>query len=134
MLGRLFRLFASLGVLVALLGVFRPHLCRWLGCVEERITIATPAAGTPITSPLTVSGRGSATQHNQLSIEVRDASNVVIGSGTAAVTGPLGQPGPFTGTVTFLAGAPGSPAHVQVFDTSPATGAVTHLASVLVTF
>jgi hypothetical protein len=93
-----------------------------------------PVAGTIISSPLSVSGWGQATQHNQLTIEVRDSSNVVIGSGTAAVTGALGQAGPFSGAVTFSPATPGSPGHLQVFDASPATGAVTHLASVMVTF
>lgn len=87
-----------------------------------------------ITSPVSVSGWGQATQHNQLVIEVRDSSNALLGSGTAAVSGALGQPGPFSGLATFSPATPGSPGHVQVYDTSPATGATTHLASVLVTF
>lgn len=124
----------SLGVLMALLALFRARLCRLFGCDTEVIRIATPVAGATVTSPLTVTGWGRATQHNQLTIEVRDSSNAVVGASTASVTASVGQPGPFSGTVTFAAGASGSPAHVQVFDSSPATGAITHLASVLVRF
>lgn len=112
---------------------YRSWLCSLFGCDTEVITISSPAGGS-VTSPVTVTGYGRATQHNQLSVEVRDSSNVVIGTGTAAVTGMLGQRGPFSATVAFTPTASGSPGHIQVFDTSPATGAVTHLASVLVVF
>jgi hypothetical protein len=134
MLRRLIRWLGGLGVLLAAFAVFRSRLCRLFGCTPERISIAVPTSGAPIASPVAVSGWGQATQHNLLTIEVRDAANAVIGSGTAAVTGALGQPGPFSGSVTFAPTTPGSPGHIQVFDSSPATGAVTHLASVLVTF
>ncbi len=124
----------SLGVLMALVALFRSRLCRLLGCDTEVIRIATPVSGASVTSPLVVTGWGRATQHNQLTIEVRDASNTVVGTSTAAVTSALGQPGPLSGTVSFTPGASGSPGHVQVFDSSPATGAITHLASVLIRF
>lgn len=52
----------------------------------------------------------------------------------ASVTAPLGQPGPFSASVAFTPNTPGSPGFIQVLDTSPATGAVTHLASVLIRF
>lgn len=124
----------SLGVLMALLALFRSRLCRLLGCDTEVVRISTPTSGASVTSPLTVTGWGRATQHNQLTIEVRDSSNIVVGTSTASVTGALGQPGPFSGTVSFTPGTSGSPGHVQVFDSSPATGAVTHLASALIRF
>lgn len=116
------------------MGWLRAWLCRLLGCAQEQITIHTPTSGTTIASPVSLTGFGRATQHNQLSVEVRDASNTVIGSGTAAVTGPLGQPGPFSASVAFTPTTPGSPGFLQVYDSSPATGSVTHLASVLIRF
>jgi hypothetical protein len=130
------RLISALGFAAAIAGVwrFRSLLCRLFGCSTEVITINSPAAGATIFSPLTVSGWGRATQHNVLSIEVRDSANAVVGSGTANVSAALGQPGPFTGTLSFTWAAPGTPGVVQVYDASPATGAVTHLASVLVRF
>jgi hypothetical protein len=131
---KLLGLLAAIGALFTTWALFRSRLCRWLGCTPERITISTPALGAVVSSPVTVSGWGSATQHNQLAIEVRDATNAVIGSGSAWVTGALGQPGAFSGSVTFSPTTAGSPGTVQVFDSSPATGATTHLASVLVTF
>ena len=112
----------------------RAWFCRLLGCPEERISSTTPNSGTVILSPVTVTGVGRATQNNELSVEVRNEANAVVGSGTASVTGPLGQRGPFTGTVTFTPGTLASPGFIQVFDTSPATGSVTHLGSVLIRF
>ncbi|MEZ4554373.1 MAG: Gmad2 immunoglobulin-like domain-containing protein [Dehalococcoidia bacterium] len=116
------------------MGWLRGWLCRLLGCPGERIVISTPTSGATISSPVSVTGMGQATQHNQLSVEVRDASNTVIGTGTASVTAPLGQRGPFSASVTFTPTTPGSPGFVQVYDSSPATGSVTHLAAVLVRF
>ncbi len=134
MIRRLLRWLGGAGLLLAMLAVFRGRLCRLLGCNQELITISSPGAGSLVTSPVSVAGWGRATQHNQLVIEVRDSSNALLGSGTAAISGALGQPGPFSGSVTFGAATPGTPGHIQVYDSSPATGATTHLTSIMVTF
>lgn len=127
------RLLAFAGALGGLL-LMRRRFPRLWPCRPELIEITAPASNSTVTSPLTLSGRGRATQHNQLAVEVRDESNAVIGTGSASITGALGQSGPFTAVVSFSAPTPGSVGFVQVFDSSPATGAVTHLASVLVRF
>ena len=114
--------------------LLRSWLCRLLRCPQELIVITAPSSGNTVSSPVTVMGRGRAIQHNQLAVEVRDSSNSLIGSATASISAPLGQSGPFTVSVAFSATAAGSPGFVQVFDTSPATVSLTHLASVLVTF
>ena len=130
------KLISALGLAAIVAGIwrFRSLLCRLLGCSSEIITISAPTAGAIISSPVTVSGWGRATQHNQLAVEVRDSGNAVVGSGTANVSGALGQPGPFTGTVSFAPGTPSTPGFILVYDSSPATGSLTHLASVRVTF
>jgi hypothetical protein len=115
-------------------GALRAWLCKILGCQQEQIIIHTPAATSMVSSPVSVTGHGRAAQHNQLFVEVRDSSNVVIGSGPASITGPLGQPGPFSASITFSPTMSGSPGFIQVFDTSPATGSMIHLSSVMVTF
>lgn len=115
-------------------GRLSTFVCRLFGCREELITISGPVNGATVTSPLTVTGRGRAAQHNQLAVEVRDSSNVVVGSGPASISGPLGQAGPYSASITFTPGAAGTPAVIQVFDTSPATGSIIHLASVMVRF
>jgi hypothetical protein len=126
-------IFGTVGLL-GLIWFLRSWLCRLLGCGEELISISTPSSGSTITSPVTVSGSGRATQHNQLSVEIRDESNNVVGSGTATISGPLGQRGPFSANITFTPSASGAPGFVQVFDTSPANGSITHLAAVLIRF
>ena len=123
---------AFLGMLIALTGLRR--LCRWFCPSDEIIAISSPPNGATIHSPVTVSGRGRATQHNQLTIEIRDSSNTVIGSGSAFVSAPLGQHGPYSSSVSFVGGVTGTPGTIQVFDSSPATGALSHLASVLIRF
>jgi hypothetical protein len=130
------KIISALGLAAMFAGVwrFRSRLCRLFGCDTERISISSPAASSVVSSPVTVTGWGRATQHNVLAVEVRDSGNALIGSGNANVSGALGQPGPFTGTVSFTSTAPGTPGFIQVYDSSPATGAVTHLSSVMVTF
>jgi hypothetical protein len=130
------KIISALGLAAMFAGAwrFRARLCRLFGCDTERISISAPLASSVVSSPVTVTGWGRATQHNMLAVEVRDSANAVIGSGSASVNGALGQPGPFTGTLTFTPVAPGTPGFIQVYDSSPATGAVTHLASVMVTF
>lgn len=124
----------ALGGAVAAVVFMRSRFPWSWRCRPERIEITSPPPNSTVTSPIAVAGRGLATQHNQLTVEVRDESNAVIGSGPAPVTGPLGQRGPFSAVVSFAPPTPGTVGFVQVFDTSPATGAVTHLASVLVRF
>jgi hypothetical protein len=61
----------------------------WLLCRicpgRERIQINAPATFSVVTSPLTVSGVGQATQHNQLGLRVRDTAGTEVGTGSASV-------------------------------------------------
>ncbi len=86
-----------------------------------------------MTSPLTVSGIGQATQHNQLGLRVRDTAGTEVGTGSASVSGALGVRGPFTGTVSYSLPAGGGPVRVEVYDTSPRDRNLVHLSSVEVT-
>lgn len=99
-------------------------------CPTEQIQITSPRPEWTIVSPVTVRGNGLSSQHNQLRAQVRDASGAVIGSGIVTVSGLLGGRGPFLGTVPYSVSARGQNGTVEVFDTSPRTGAVTHLTSV----
>jgi len=105
-------------------------LCRF--CRPEHIDISSPRPQWTVVSPITVRGTGMAGQHNQLRVQVRDGAGAVIGSGIATVQGLLGDRGPFVGVIPYSAGARGQVGSIEVFDTSPTTGAVTHLASVAV--
>ena len=100
---------------------------------QEAIVIAEPAADARVTSPLTVTGWGSAFE-NSLALHVLDDEGRLIGQGFAVVDAEFGQFGPYEGTVAFQAPAGAEFGRVQVFRTSPRDGAIEHLASVSVRF
>jgi Immunoglobulin-like domain of bacterial spore germination len=99
----------------------------------ERIQIDSPPSLSLVTSPISVSGVGQAVQHNQLGLRVRDQSGAEIGTGSASVTGPLGQRGPFSGSVSYTLGGGNQPGRLEVYDTSPRDGNLIHLSSVELT-
>jgi len=109
----------------------------WLLCRlcpgRERIQINAPASFTVVYSPVMVNGVGQATQHNQLGLRVRDQAGNEIGTGSASVSGALGARGPFTGSVAYALSGGSQPGRIEVYDTSPRDGNVTHLSSVEVT-
>ena len=99
----------------------------------ERLQINSPASLSTVTSPISVSGIGQAVQHNELGLRVRDQSGAEIGVGNANVTGPLGQRGPFSGTVSYTLSGGTQPGRLEVFDTSPRDGGLINLSSVELT-
>ncbi|MCG2769259.1 MAG: LysM peptidoglycan-binding domain-containing protein [Chloroflexota bacterium] len=99
--------------------------------VQEAIIISTPTSDATITSPVTVTGYGSAFE-NTLAVRVLDETGAVIGEGFAMVDAEFGQYGPFTGTVTYAAPATTQLGRIQVFSISMRDGATVHLASVTI--
>lgn len=100
--------------------------------VQEAIIISTPTSAATITSPVTVTGYGSAFE-NTLAVRVLDETGAVIGEGLAMVDAEFGQYGPFTGSVTFTTPATTQLGRIQVFSVSMRDGATEHLASVTMT-
>lgn len=103
-----------------------------LPAVHEAIVISTPAADATITSPVTVTGYGSAFE-NTLAVRVLDETGAVIGEGLAMVDAEFGQYGPFTGTVTYTTPGTTQLGRIQVFSVSPRDGATERLSSVTIT-
>ena len=99
------------------------------GCAP--ISIALPARGSTVTSPVLVQGQGAAFEQN-LVLRVLDATGYEIGKGTARIDGPLGAIGSYSGVVTFTVPANTQPGRIQVYSQSPADGAIEHLTSVTV--
>ena len=99
--------------------------------VQEAIVITFPGPSATITSPVTITGFGSAFE-NTLAVNVLDKTGLVVGEGYVMVDAEIGQYGPFTGVVAYT--APGSTqlGRIQVFSISPRDGAIEHLASVTV--
>src|SRR5262245_46401794 len=121
------RLFAG-----GLVGALLYSIIRWF-YPPERLQISAPTSGAMLSSPIAVTGIGQAVQHNQLGLRVRDQSGAEIGSGSASVSGPLGQRGPFSGSVAFTLSGGSQPGRIEVYDTSPRDGGLIHLSSVEVT-
>jgi hypothetical protein len=84
-----------------------------------------------VTSPFTITGSGSAFEQN-LVVRVLDATGYEIGLGNAMIDGPLGEIGPYTGTISFTVPASAQRGRIQVYSLDPSDGAIGHLTSVVV--
>lgn len=100
------------------------------GC--EVISITAPAPGATVSNPVMVTGVGSAAEQT-LVVAVLDSAGFEIGSGYALINGPLGEPGVYSGTITYTVPANTQPGRIQVYSVSPRDGAIEHLTSVEVT-
>ncbi len=98
----------------------------------EAISILEPTRGVTVTSPFTITGSGSAFEQN-LVVRVLDATGYEIGLGNAMIDGPLGEIGPYTGTISFTVPASAQRGRIQVYSLDPSDGAIEHLTSVVVT-
>jgi hypothetical protein len=94
------------------------------------IVLEIPQEGATITSPVQVSGQVSVSPFEAtLRGRVYDAQGQVLGEGQIMVAAEMGQPGPFSGSIAFQAGA-GGPGRVEVADISPKDGSVLASATV----
>ena len=100
---------------------------------EEAILILSPGPNSQITSPVTITGISDPVFENQLGVKILDESGKTVGSGTAFITAPLGERGPFEAVVEFTPPTSPQPGRVVVYDTSARDGHITHLSSVNVT-
>lgn len=98
----------------------------------EAISIHEPTHGVTVTSPFTITGSGLAFEQN-LVVRVLDATGYEIGLGNAMIDGPLGEIGPYTGTINFTMPASAQRGRIQVYSLDPSDGAIEHLTSVVVT-
>jgi hypothetical protein len=88
----------------------------------QRIDIDTPLPGTPVGSPMTITGRTNWFPNNgQLTYRVLDANNAQIGSGAIPVGGAPGTRGNFNAQVTFSEPPNGGTIRVELAD--PPNGA-----------
>jgi hypothetical protein len=94
------------------------------------IVLESPQPGATISSPVQVSGQVSVSPFEAtLRGRVYDAQGQVLGEGPIMVAAEMGQPGSFSGSIVFRAGA-GGPGRVEVADISPKDGSVLASASV----
>jgi hypothetical protein len=84
-----------------------------------QIVIGTPFPGTPVGSPMTITGYMTyLPSNNQLSYRVRDTANNVIGQGVVAVT-PNGRQAVFNVQVTFTEPPAGGNIALEMFGPGP---------------
>jgi Immunoglobulin-like domain of bacterial spore germination len=83
----------------------------------QRIDIDTPLPGTPVGSPMTITGRTNWFPNNgQLTYRVLDAGNAVIGAGVVPVGGAPGTRGNFNAQVAFTEPSAGGAIRVELAD------------------
>ena len=97
--------------------------------VQEAIVISSPEPNATISSPVTITGFGSAFE-NTLAVNVLDETGSVVGTGYVMVDAEVGQYGPFTGVINYTAPSTTQVGRVQIFSVSPRDGAIEHLTSV----
>ena len=105
--------------------------------LTRTITIDVPAAGSDVSSPMTLQGSVTvAPFENNLVVNLYDTSGVQVSAGPLAVNAAeMGGPGTFDAQIDLAAaGLPAGLARVEVVDTSPADGSILALAAVYVNF
>ncbi len=97
----------------------------------QAITIDTPAAGTQVGSPVTLTGRLARYPfQGNLAYVVTNAANATIGQGLVNVTGALGQPATFAASLTFTPPADGGQIRVTLADEDGTSGVVAASAAI----
>ncbi len=99
--------------------------------VQEAIIISSPASSSDASTPVSVTGWGSAFE-NTLAVDILNKEGKTIGQGYAMVDAEFGQYGPFAGTMEFTAPASAQRGRIQVYSISPRDGAIEHLSSVVI--
>jgi Immunoglobulin-like domain of bacterial spore germination len=96
---------------------------------NEAILILEPGPGSRVTSPLHVAGEANSVFEQTLGIRIVQDDGTVLAIGPVFIESELGQRGPFSVDVPFEVTGERQAA-VQVFESSPRDGGITHLASV----
>ena len=96
----------------------------------EAITILSPATGSRVTSPITISGESDYAFEGELVVEIATMNGEVVGNGFAQLdVSDIGLRGPFLGEATFTMPDAPTPARIAVYMVSPRDGHIEHLAS-----
>ncbi len=100
----------------------------------EAITILSPATGSRVTSPITISGESDYAFEGELVVEIATMNGEVVGNGFARLNvSDIGLRGPFLGEAAFTGPEAPTPARIAVYMVSPRDGHIEHLASTNVT-
>lgn len=89
----------------------------------QQVTITSPAPGTFVGSPMTVTGSTTVFPFEaNLNYRVTDAASKEIGHGFITVVGEMGQPSTFNASVTFQPPATAQEITLAIFEIDAATG------------
>ncbi|MFN8483320.1 MAG: YbaY family lipoprotein [Anaerolineae bacterium] len=112
-----------LALLVGMVGAYGASAAPREQAAPQTITITSPAAGTVVGSPMTVTGTASRFPfEGNLSYRVTDASGAEIGKGGFQVTGEMTGSASFNASLTFDPPAQGGPITLEVYDLNAADG------------
>lgn len=101
------------------------------GTPAQRIVIETPAPGTQVGSPMTVTGNLARLPAGaRLIYNVRSSDGRDLGGGSFPVPGDPGQPALFVASLVFAEPLDGDAITLQLIDQDPSTGALLAIASV----
>jgi immunoglobulin-like protein involved in spore germination len=93
--------------------------------IPQQIILGTPSPMTLVGSPLVISGRTTRFPFNgDLSWRITAATGKELGSGSFKVAGAAGEPTTFNAAPTFQIPRDGGTIHLDVYDQTPADGAV----------
>lgn len=99
----------------------------------EEIMILSPASGSRVTSPVTVSGVASPTFEQNLVVRVLTADGNLVTLAPTTIQADIGQRGPFELELPLNLASEQN-IFIQVFSDSPRDGGITHLSSAGVIF
>jgi len=98
--------------------------------LPRTILLDAPLPGQAVSSPVEIRGSVSISPfESNLRTRVYDAAGQVVGEGYVTVQAPMGEPGPFSGSLAFTVRGDG-PGRVEVADISAADGSVIAAAAV----
>jgi hypothetical protein len=125
------RLVLLLALTLCLSGVAAaPALAQGAQPVSQRITIESPAPGTQVGSPLTVTGSLATLPSNaQLFYIVQAGDGRVLGSGSFPIPGSPGQPAFFIASLSFAEPLEGGGVTLQLMEQDAATGGLVAVAN-----
>jgi hypothetical protein len=102
--------------------------------VPQAIVIETPAPGTTVGSPVTITGRTARYPYQgNLAYRILGPNGAVLGQGVAPVSGGPGQPGRFNASIAFNLPQGGGAIQAEFTDQDAATGVVAGRATVPLT-
>jgi hypothetical protein len=102
------------------------------GASLEAIWIASPGAGSTVSTPLTVNGQSRPTFEQNLVVAVYGEGGAELALQPTTIAADAGSPGPFTIALDFAVHR-GQPGRVAVYETSALDGGIVHLSSAEVT-